>query len=271
MAPLMREYLDKIAALCEENGIALILVKTPTTDATLGRYNTMAAYAEEHQLAYYDFNESALYEEVKYDFKVDNREWSHVNHWGALKITRKLGEVLMKEYQIEPVEDRQWEDSRAFYTYMEENAELVHLKYVRHYLQALQKERYTIFIAAQEHVEDELLNTFLLQGLRNLGLRRDFTKYPGNSYYAIVSPDGIQEALGAKELSITGNFRSGRSVYSLSSDGKTFGGSCSIKLDDKEYAKNKPGLNLVVYDNICGRVVDSVCFEVRNDVLTVVR
>lgn len=51
------EYLDKITTLCKERGIQLILVKTPTHAQTTKRHNTVSAYAEKHDLLFYDFNE----------------------------------------------------------------------------------------------------------------------------------------------------------------------------------------------------------------------
>ena len=56
MVELMREYLDKNRVLCEEHGIQLVLVKTPAKSQDIGKYNTMQAYASEHQLLFYDFN-----------------------------------------------------------------------------------------------------------------------------------------------------------------------------------------------------------------------
>lgn len=272
MEPLMEEYLDKITALCEEEDIALILVKTPTTEGTLPRYNTTAAYAEAHGLRYYDFNELELYEEVGYDFAEDNREWSHVNYWGARKLAGKLAEVLIEECGVPQAEDRQWEESRAFYQGMAENAELTRIKYVRAYLRALPSERYTIFIAGCGAVKNELLTEMQSVGLRRLGLTEDPSRMPRGSYYAVIFPEGVQaEELSMGELSITGSFRDGRSVYSISSAGPATGDSCSIVLDGVEYARNRRGLNIVVFDNVYGRVVDSVNLNVRGEVLTVNR
>lgn len=270
MEPLMREYLDRIVALCEEEGIALILVKTPTTEADCNRYRTMEVYAREHGLAYYDFNERALYEETGYDFAADNREWSHVNHWGAVKIAEKLGQVLRKEYRIAPVEDRQWEDSREYCAGLVENARLARTSSVRKLMGYLQNDRYTIFLAAGDN-DQELLSRHLLRGLSDLGLHRSLLGAEENAYLAVISPEGVQELMGPEELSVTGSFRDGRSVYTVTSAGPEWGGSCSIQLDGVEYGKNRPGLNIVVYDHVSMRVADSVFFSIRNNLLTVTR
>ena len=37
--------------------------------------------------------------------------------------------------------------------------------------------------------------------------------------------------------------------------------SCSITIDGTEYAVNKSGLNIVVYNHETGKVVDSVAFQ----------
>jgi len=49
------------------------------------------------------------------------------------------------------------------------------------------------------------------------------------------------------------------------------GNYCSIRIDGVEYAKNRRGLNIVVYDNRAGEVVDSVAFDTHVQEMTVRR
>ena len=85
MAPLMREYLDRIVMLCRENGISLILTKMPDTDCNVSKYNTMSDYAQEQGIPYWDFNEESLYRASGFVHMEDmNDDW-HVNLWGQRK------------------------------------------------------------------------------------------------------------------------------------------------------------------------------------------
>lgn len=260
MLPVMEEYLGKIADLCREEGIRLLLVKTPTTAADAGKYNAIAAFARARGLDYYDFNEASLYEQLDYDFASDNREWSHVNHWGAVKLCGYLGGILTEDCGVAPVQDRQWEDSRPFYEDMVENAELQRTTDLTAYLEALRRERYTVFLVAKDDASASLTPA-MLRGLADLGLETDLAGRLHSSFYAVVSPEGVREELGEQALAASGSFRGGLSVYSVSSAGFHCGNACSIVIDGQEYAKNRRGLNIVVYDSSCKKVVDSVCFD----------
>lgn len=271
MVPLMQEYLDKITALCKENNIELILVKTPTLDFNVARYNCVNAYAQEHQLAYYDFNESSLYHEVNYQFSADNNDVWHINYLGAKKVSDKIGEILAGEgYRIPAVYDEQWEESRYFYETTVQNAELSTITDIEEYLQAINRSAYSIFIAVKDEASTSI-NDSIAQRLQQLGLSTDLRDKFGHSYYAIITPDGVSENCGVQMLSVSGPFCNGQCVYKISSAGFESGSSCSILINNVEYAKMGRGLNIVVYDNIYRRVVDSVCFDTYDPTLNATR
>ena len=118
--PLMLEYLEKIADLCSENHIELILISTPYTEGTAGRYNTASEFAEERGLIYLDFGEAALYSQLSYDFSSDNADYAHAGVSGAEKITGKIGEVLSSLEILTPKSDVQWSSTSAYYKAIKE-------------------------------------------------------------------------------------------------------------------------------------------------------
>lgn len=271
MIPLMQEYLDKITSLCKENDIELILVKTPTNVHNAARYNYVNAYAQEHQLAYYDFNESSLYHEMKYQFSVDNQDKEHLNYLGAKKVSDKMGEILAGErHRIPAVYDEQWEKSRYFYETTLRNAELCTITDIEEYLQAIDRSAYSIFIAVKEDASVSM-NENIVAGMQQLGLSTDLRDKYHSSYYAVISPDGIIEECGGQMLSAVGLFCNEQNTYQISSAGYYCGNSCSICINNREQAKMGRGLNIVVYDNIYQMVVDSVCFDTYEETLVALR
>jgi len=64
MAPLMREYLDRINSLCKENDISLILTITPAVSADLTKCNAIQAYADREGLTFISFNERNVYRQM---------------------------------------------------------------------------------------------------------------------------------------------------------------------------------------------------------------
>jgi hypothetical protein len=92
--PVMQVYLDRIAALCREYGIRLILVSVPYIGGTPGRAHTARDYANNRGIEYYDFNGEDLYRTIGYDFPNDQADATHPNVHGAQKLTAFIGTLL---------------------------------------------------------------------------------------------------------------------------------------------------------------------------------
>lgn len=95
------EYLEKMRALCEENGTELILIKAPTNSWGYWWYDEWDAqvseYASENGLAYYNFIDSA--DEIGIDFSTDTYDGGvHLNVYGAEKMTDYFGELLCEKH-----------------------------------------------------------------------------------------------------------------------------------------------------------------------------
>ncbi len=126
------EYLDKMADLCEKEGIQLILVKAPSLypywyeewDAQ------MAAYAGERGLKYYNFLNAT--EEIGLDFSQDTYDSGlHLNLSGAEKLSRYFGKILQEKHRVKDRRGEKhleeiWEKKRALY-YGEKEAQYTQL------------------------------------------------------------------------------------------------------------------------------------------------
>lgn len=95
-------YLDKMAELCREKGIELVLIKAPS----LYPYwyeewdGQIADYASEHGLKYYNLLEAA--EEIGLDYLTDTYDAGmHLNLSGAEKLSSYFGEILASECGLE--------------------------------------------------------------------------------------------------------------------------------------------------------------------------
>ena len=95
------EYLDKMADLCEKEGIELVLVKAPS----LYPYwyeewdEQMVDYAKKRGLKYYNFLNQT--EEIGLDFSQDTYDGGlHLNLSGAEKLSHYFGEILTEECQV---------------------------------------------------------------------------------------------------------------------------------------------------------------------------
>lgn len=95
------KYLDRMAELCGEKGIRLILIKAPS----LYPYwypqweEQVEAYAEEHDLPYINFLD--IQEETGIDYAADTYDGGlHMNLSGAEKLSRYMGRYLADEAGI---------------------------------------------------------------------------------------------------------------------------------------------------------------------------
>lgn len=81
-------YLNKIIELCRENGVELMLVKTPSnaTEEEKKYYNSVERVAKENGVTFVDYN--MQYEEIGFNFETDFFDDSHLNVAGAEKFTK---------------------------------------------------------------------------------------------------------------------------------------------------------------------------------------
>ena len=134
----------------------------------------------------------------------------------------------------------------------------------------MMKDRYSIFIAVNTDASG-CLNDEIINGFHNLGLSFALKEKYGSSYVAVVSPKSLYENTGYEQLEAKGTIRNGIVRYYMTSAGKDCGSSCSIQIDDVEYAVNSKGLNIVVYNNLTKRVIDNVCFDTSSPDLSSLR
>ena len=97
------EYLDKMAALCEEKGVELILVKAPTNSIRYYWYPEwdaqMVDYAEKNGLVYYSM--IGKDDEIGLDWSQDTYDKGlHLNVYGAEKVTSYFGKILAENHGL---------------------------------------------------------------------------------------------------------------------------------------------------------------------------
>ena len=260
MVPLMKEYLDKIVELCEQEEIQLILVKTPSTTENIEKFYTTKQYADEHNLTFLDFNEKELYEQTEFFFMENNNDIGHVNIWGAKKLTNYVGMLLTNDYGMKESTDEQWEISKEYYEGIQKDGDLTHITDIDEYLIALQDKRYSIFISTKGEYTLNL-KASTIQNLKKMGLDFKLQKKHKDNYLAIISNGKVIEQMDDALLEVSGTIRNDFVMYDVISSGEKYGNVSSIMIDGEEQSKNKRGLNIVVYNNETMKVVDTVCFD----------
>lgn len=97
------DYLNRMEALCRDKGMELILIKAPTNYYKYHWYDEwdarIAAYADSHDLAYYNFIEKT--DEIGLDMSTDTYDAGiHLNVYGAEKMSRFFGQILRENHGV---------------------------------------------------------------------------------------------------------------------------------------------------------------------------
>lgn len=96
-----RFFFEKLLRECNDKGIEVLLIETPTaTSWTYARHTAMEKYAEEKGLTFIDFN--TLTGKNAIDWNADTKDGGmHMNVYGAKKVTDYLGKYISKNYSFE--------------------------------------------------------------------------------------------------------------------------------------------------------------------------
>lgn len=96
-----REFIDRLAEIQEETGVAVIPVVLPMalSEEQQMMFNGLFAYAGEKGLACIDFNQ--LFEEMEMEPNRDFADAGHLNSYGAEKVSRWLGAYLQEHFAMQ--------------------------------------------------------------------------------------------------------------------------------------------------------------------------
>ena len=280
------EYFDKLAEFCDENGLELILIKTPHKGWTSSYHNAVQELADEYDLAFLDFNYDTLLSEIEFNVAADTVDGIHANYYGACKITAYLGQWLTENADVTDI--RGDED----YAFMEEELEKYHRRVTdvmelkeetdpaEYISKAAENEDNEIFIIVKDtitaHLTDEQREAFAEMGLTVLSeqtygssyigiidegevIYEDTIVFDSDAYNAAVEND---EEYEYETLEYSTLIDDG-SLVLLESGGYRIGNIASCEIDGTEYAVNTRGLNIVVYNKELKTVIDSAVFDLH--------
>jgi len=266
-------HLRMMYDFCEERGIQIVLIKTPSIN--WGRQWSVAVQevADKYGLPYFDFCYEPYIDEINVLYETDTSDLRHLNYYGASKLTRWLGEYLVSECGATDVR------GKAGFEHLEEQAELyrrtVAMQYelsatssAERYIEYAIQNEMTVFVASSSEAAAALTNEQRHE-FERLGLKLLADIGSGDSYLAVIENgevvyEDIQKNDGSygnnRPLTYEGELESGVS-YKLRSGGTYSGRIASCMIDDIQYADNLQGLNFVVYDSGRGEVVSTDVFD----------
>lgn len=270
------KWLLKILELCRKENIELLLTKIPViyypnkyrASWTQNKYFEIKELCNKYDINYYDI----LYDsDAELNWDVDSMDGgAHMNLLGAIEVTEYLCNYLIEHYELKSEYIPDWEKDLEIYKRVKDVAllelETDFITYMNKLMNEYQDK--TIFIASQEDMT-RYLGDDGREVLKKLGIKTDFFNAYGSSFLAVIENGTvIYEGLANRTISYSGETLNSNRNYFLESCARYATPTisviypiASIIIGSKEYAMNKRGINIVVYDDKRDIVLDSVCFN----------
>ena len=236
----MEDYLVKMADLCRENEIELILVTIPATDMHPGMHAGLQDFADRYDLSYYDYAEKNLFESSGWNLTVDNPA-DHMNWHGAEHMSEIMAEMLKKR-GISSVSDPQWENASDYYEMIKEKGRLSEITDLQEYMNTVNLTSQTMFIVKDEGVvlSSDIIST--------LGLHIEDSRY---RWCTAIGPE-VTDMREGNEAVLSGTLSDGLKYHAAGGE---------LILNGSDYFREGKGIHITVYDPEIRKVVDEVCFE----------
>lgn len=269
------EYLGKIADYCRENGIGMVLFKTPKESWMGSDSVQVRALAEQYDLPYLDFNEAALLEDMGYNVDQDMKDMDHFNSYGATKFSNYLADYLLENYDLpDRREDTSFDlqiDRDLYEREMTDAALCVERDPVKWLKLLKQHTPFRMYVATKGDVGGAVSEE--IQGLlRDLGLTYNLNNLKSGETYVGIFVDGVpkDEKIKKGYIRISATTDDGEPYEiltanhyekSLSKDTAT---RVSLVIKDKERFLNGNGINILIYDQENSEVVEAVSIDVKH-------
>lgn len=268
------EYFSRIVKLCEENEITLVLYSIPS-GKNGANANTMDDLAKHYNCYNYTLYDADIVQEMAFNYQTDSEGGNHVNTRGAIKISDYLVSEAMRyadltDHRTDPKYKSYADAHEQYVKCRENNALLFNDVTLESYLPMLNNSRYTVLISVRDQSCN--LSETAQAELFQLGLQQPIigSERYRFSYLAVISDGEVKHEqisdTNGQLLTYESRLPNGDiiSVHSQGA-GEDGLGVASVIINEREYALNRRGLNIVVYDNELEKVIDSIAFDTHDE------
>lgn len=296
-------YLKKLIDFCNQKELKLVLIKTPAIGVwSMSDHNAIEKIANQYQLNFIDFNYEPYIDEMQYNEATDNIDWTHLNYYGARKLTNWMGAYLTSEcgnadnrnntkYRYMQKELKNYETNITQIMELKESSD------VTGYLQNALKDADNVILLTVKDDAAIALQDTQRDYLREIGLKKLASIELQDSYIGIIDSEGVafekidrvadhselqvetdnsmddlnldkikkdkKEEKAATELTYHYEINNKTNVI-LKSGGYQFGNLSSCNINGQEYSVNTRGINIVVYNTREAKVINSRTFDTNS-------
>lgn len=252
-------WIEKIIELTKKNGVEVCFFLSPyaASEEEQMKYKTVEDMAKKANVPFINF--IALADKINLEANGDFIDWGHTNFSGATKITNYLETYILEHYAVTNHTDQEkyetWDFDLKIRNHEQQNYKMSQRADVFYFLNALSDfEDYTIFLTTNGDYYCE--SAGIEDWLEELGILEDF--FEGEGVWIFENGE-ISWAFDrtAQKSYIDKN---GLDILVSNNDGKT-----QLRINKFDFMKACDGLNIVVYDNLKGAIVDAIGFPTEQE------
>lgn len=251
------KFLEKIIALTKENNIDLVFTFVPfqCNKNEQGQLKSLQKIAENNGIPF--INYMKLLDSIKFNQKTDF-DGSHINIYGANKVSKHLAKFLNSEYTFPKVVDSSYIRTN---TLIASYDSLPKIRKFNDYLNYLKDTDFYILMASKDDCSNKLHNQ-----LKILGSKVDWKNKKRWSYIGCFLPSKkiVKEYVSSEKLNKIIRLHFSQNFHlTIESAGYQHGNTAKIEINNNNILKkiDKRGLNIVVYDAYLKKVIDQANFD----------
>ncbi len=248
-----RIYLELILACAKANGIDVVMTMSPYAynEAENGIYNWLEDYAAKKGVPFINYNRD--YERIGLCYETDLADVGHTNYFGALKVTRDIGEYLSGNCELrtrENIPDAQQrdEDAKIFTRTAKVDVDIVTTDPLDFFASVASDPDYTVFVVSSGR---DKLTERLYSALSELGFSQLQDALMNEKAFAGAVSNGnvIYENSGA---SVSGAMD--KDSFHIETSASSEG--AGIYVNSHEFGPPDSGTAFLIYENEMGKPLD---------------
>ena len=248
---------DKLIKYVQNLDMNIVLWCPPTAKQDIYEYSLLVEdLFKKYNIPYINFNK--IYKDINLNFNSDFLNQDHINIYGGEKVSDYLIDYALKNYNIKPHDNdpaySSWNEDYIRYARVINRKEMRGLKSFKEWQNLAYYDNYTIFISTNgDNVLNRLPQT-MKDKFKSLGLNKFETDKKNLKYAAIIDNNQVFfEEVSDRKVEYKGRMKKIVNLLVSSEHNKA-----TMNVSGKPRAKNKYGINFVIYDKFNREIVDSI-------------
>ena len=197
-------------------------------------------------------------EEIGFDYRTDFSDKGHTNNSGAAKITSYMGNYIKENHNIPDRrgDDRYtlWQENSLALKHRKDNQQLVKINDINDYFSYLSTLEDKVIVVASNG-EHNYPDTDITSSLSKLGISSEFVD---NGGVWVIDNGNVVFSSSEQNFSFYHDVTEGVIAVKGNENGK------KLTLNRNTYSRVDNGINIIVYDNYLGEMVEYMGFDASN-------